>query len=93
MTCRHLPRLGVLAVLQPLARCRRVEEGLHCCWRYPARLPAYLDSHVYIREEMQDVDCAEEPDGEVLSWFKGLGILSAPVLRLTWVGDGFGQTL
>lgn len=75
-----------------MARCRRVEEGLHCYWRHPARLPAYFDSDVYIREEMQDVDRAEEPDGEVLSWFTRLEVLVSMAAAVD-LGRCFGQAL
>ena len=75
MTHRHLSWLGILAVFQPLARCRRVEERLHCYRRHTARLPAHFHSDVYIREEMPDVDGAEELDGEVLSRFQGLEVI------------------
>ena len=72
-----------------MARGGRVKECLRCHWRHPARLLAYFRSDVYIREEMPDVDGAEELDGEVLRRLRGLEVrFIAFMLRVALVGVG-----
>ena len=63
---RYFSRARLFAILQSLARSRRLEESLSCSWRHPAGLSGVYNSHVYFWQEGAHVDCSKELDGEVL---------------------------
>ena len=63
---RHLPRFGLLLVLQSLARCGWNEEYLRCNWWYSAGLLDHHRTDVYLWQEGANVDGEEELDGKIL---------------------------
>lgn len=63
---RHLPRFGLLLVLQSLARRGWNEEYVYCNWWHSAGLLDLHRADVYLWQEGANVDGEEELDGKVL---------------------------
>jgi MFS family permease len=63
---RYPPRFHFLAVLSALAGVKWIEEHVPGYRRHPTCLHALLDTHVYLRQEGENVDGSKKFDGKIL---------------------------
>lgn len=67
IACRHTSWIHLLAFFSALAAVQRIEEHFPRYWGHTTCMYALLHTHVYLWQEGEDVDGAEEFYGEFLS--------------------------